>query len=63
MGRNGKIKEKDLKEKQNIFDEALDFTMPVEKYFDKVDDWIQYADDGNQPYTESQIIKMPSTRY
>ena len=57
MGRNGKIKEKDLKEKQNKFYEALDSTTPVEKYFDKIDDWIQYADVGNQPYTASHIIK------
>ena len=36
----------DLKENHNIFDKELDTTMPIGKYFEQIDDCIQYADGG-----------------
>ena len=34
--------------------------MPIDKYFEIIDDCIHYADDGNQQYTVAQIIKNAS---
>ena len=34
MGRYGKITETDLKENHKRFDEALDNTIPIDKYFE-----------------------------
>ena len=56
LDRYGKITETDLKENQKIFYEALDTTMPIEKYFDQIDDWIHYSDGGKKPYTAAKII-------
>ena len=41
--------ETDLKDNHKRFDEALDTTMPIEKYSEIIDDCIQYADDIKQP--------------
>ena len=30
--------------------------MPINKYFEQIDDCIQYEDDDNQPLTAAQII-------
>ena len=57
MNRYGKVTEMDLKENHKRFDEALDNTIPIEKYYEIIDDWIQYADDVKQPHTAAQIIK------
>ena len=40
MDRYGEMIEKDLKENQNIFDEELDNTIPIDKYVEIIDDWI-----------------------
>ena len=56
IDRYGKITETDRKENQKIFDEALDTNMPIDKYIEKNDDCIQYADGGKHPYTVSHII-------
>ena len=56
MYRYEKITETDLKENQNKFYEALDNTMPIDKYFELINDWIQYEDDGKQTYTAAHII-------
>ena len=57
MDRYGKIIETDIQENQERLDKSLDTTMPTEKYFEQIDDCIQYVDDGNQPYTAYRIIK------
>ena len=46
MNRYGKVTEMDLKENHKRFDEALDNTIPIDKYFKQIDYCIQYADDG-----------------
>ena len=53
MDRYGKIT--DLKANQKIFDEVLYTTMHIDKYFEKIDDLIQYADNLKQLYTAHQI--------
>ena len=50
MGRYGKIIETDLKDNHKIFDRALDTTIPIEKYFERIYDCIKNAEDDNQPY-------------
>ena len=57
----GKITETDLNNNQKKFDEALETAMPIGKYFEQIDDCIQYSDDGKQPYTAAQIIKNDYT--
>ena len=53
MDRYRKIIEMYLKENQRIFDETLGTTIPISKYFESIDDCIQYADGGNHPYKDS----------
>ena len=57
MDRYGKITEIDLKENQNIFNEAFDTTITIEKYFEIIYDCVQYVNDENHPYAAAQIIK------
>ena len=54
--RYGKMIETDLKKNHKRFYEALDITMPIVKCFEEIDNCIQYADDGKQPYTADHII-------
>ena len=51
MDRYGKIIETHLKENQKRFNEAFDTTMPIDKYFEQMDDCIQYVYDEKQTYT------------
>ena len=62
MDRYGKNAETNLKENQKRFYEALDNTIPVDKYFEIIDDCIWYADDDKQPYTADHIIKNLSDK-
>ena len=56
MDRYGKIIETHLKENQKRFNEAFDTTMPIDKYFEQMDDCIQYVYDEKQTYTAAHII-------
>ena len=56
MDRYGKIIETSLKENQKISDEAMDTTVSIDKYFEQIDDCIQYVDYSKQPHTAAQII-------
>ena len=56
MDRYGKIIETYLKENQKRFNEAFDTTIPIDKYFEQIDECIQYADYDKQPYTAVQTI-------
>ena len=56
INRYGKTTETDLKEKQRRFEESLDTTVPIEKYFNIIDNCIHYVDDIKQTYMTSQII-------
>ena len=52
----GRIIETELKENNKIFDEALNTTTLIDKYFEIIDYCIQYSDYGKHPYTSDQII-------
>ena len=56
MDRYRKTTETDLEENRKVFDETLDTTMTIDKYFERIDNCIQYTYDSKQPYTDSQII-------
>ena len=56
MYRCGKITETHLKDNHKRFDKALDTTTPIDKYFEIIDNLIQYEDGINQPYKAAQII-------
>ena len=56
MDRYRKMTETDLEENRKVFDEILDTTMTIDKYFESIDNCIQYTYDAKQPYTDSQII-------
>ena len=50
------ITETDLKEHQKKFDEALDTTISIYGYFEKILNCMQYANDIKQPFKAAQII-------
>ena len=56
MDRYGKITEKKLRENQKKFNEALDNTMLIGKYFEIINDCILDEDYFKHSYTASQII-------
>ena len=56
IGRYGRIIETDLKENLKRFDETLDTTIPIGKYFEQINDYIQNVDGGKQTRTPSHII-------
>ena len=37
--------------------ELIDLYLPIDKYFEYVDNFIQCADDGNMTYTTEQVIQ------
>ena len=55
MERYRKITETDLKYNQNIFDKALETTMTINKYSEKIDSFIYFANYDKQPYMADQI--------
>ena len=56
MDRYAKIIKMDLKENQKIFDDTLDTTISIGKYFEHIDDCIQNSDCRKWTYTASQTI-------
>ena len=52
----GKITETELNDNQNILNEASDTTITIDKYFERIEYCIQYADYGKQQYPASRII-------
>ena len=56
IGRYRKITKKDLRENHEIFDEALDTTIPIEKYLYGIENCIKYVYNGNHPYMATHII-------
>ena len=36
--------------------ETIDSSFPIDKYFDRINDWFQFANDDNTPYTAAQFI-------
>ena len=51
-----KFTETNLKKLHKRFYEALDATTPIDKYFERIYDFIQHEDHCNQTYTSSHIM-------
>ena len=56
MDRYGESIRTDLKENQKIFDYELYTNMPIDKYFEIIDECIHYVEYENKTYTRYQII-------
>eukprot|EP00957_Ditylum_brightwellii_P164573 12529971-Ditylum_brightwellii.AAC.1 len=51
----GKITAADVASNNEQFLEVMDMDQPIDVYFTKIDDSVQYAADGKTPYTAQQI--------
>ena len=56
LERYGKITTTDLKYNNQRINEPIDSSLTINKHFEKIDDCIQFADDGKTPYTATQFI-------
>ena len=57
LDRYGKITPADLKDNERRMNEPLDGSQPIDIFFKRIDNAVQYADDGNTPYTPQQILQ------
>ena len=57
MDRYGNITSNDLKANEARINEALDNSIPIDVFFQRIDDYVQYADDGKNPFTANQILQ------
>lgn len=57
LDRYGKITPADIEACKNEMIAAMDSTQPIDMYFKRIDDCIQYAADGNVPFTAHQILQ------
>ena len=57
MDRYGNITAADLKANEACINEALDNSRPIDVFFQRIDDAVQYADDGKKPFTAKQILQ------
>ena len=55
--RYGKITAADLQENKRRLNEPLDSNQPVSIYFKKIEEAAQYANDGNDPFSDNDIIE------
>jgi len=55
MDSYAKIITADLRENEIRMKEPIDTGLPIEKYFERVDCCVQFADNGKAPYTTDQI--------
>eukprot|EP00957_Ditylum_brightwellii_P103371 7877500-Ditylum_brightwellii.AAC.1 len=56
MDHYGQIKPADLVENGINYNKQMDISQPIDAYFVRIDDCIQYASDSKTPYTAKQII-------
>eukprot|EP00957_Ditylum_brightwellii_P156316 11897893-Ditylum_brightwellii.AAC.1 len=56
MDQYGQIKPADLVENGMNYNKPMDISQPIDVYFARIDDFIQYASDGKTLYTAKQII-------
>ena len=57
MDRYGNITASDLKANKARINEALANSRPIDVFFQRIDDAVQYADDGENPFTAKQILQ------
>lgn len=56
MDRYGKISPSALKENEDAMKEPIDTSVPIDVYFKRIDDAVQFAADGDTPFTTEQIL-------
>jgi len=57
IDRYGKITTADLEANKSRMNEPIDTTQTIDVFFKRIDDCIQYADDGEVPFTPMQILQ------
>jgi hypothetical protein len=57
LDRYGKITPADIEECKRRMNDSLDSTQPIDMYFQKIDDCVQYAADGQVAFTPDQILQ------
>jgi hypothetical protein len=57
IDRYGKITPADLETNKKRMNEPIDSTQTIDVFFKRIDDCIQYADDGEVPFTPEQILQ------
>ena len=57
LDRYGKITSADITKCKHRMEEPLDTTEPIDVYFEKIDDCVQYAADGRVAFTTDQILQ------
>ena len=53
----GNITAANLKANETCINEALDNSRPIDVFFQRIDDAVQYADDGKIPFTAKKILQ------
>ena len=59
MERNGKIWASDLEAYRQALVEPIEVDRPIDVYFQRVEDVIQFEQDENTLFTTAQIVQMP----
>jgi cell division septum initiation protein DivIVA len=57
LDRYGKITPADIEECKRKMIEPIDSTQPIDIFFQRIDDCVQYADDGQVAFTAEQILQ------
>lgn len=57
LKRYGKITDGDLHLNKQRMNDPMDPSLPIDMYFKRIDDCIQYAADADMPYTEKQVLQ------
>ena len=57
MQRYGKITPLAIKQNKTLMEEPLDTSQPIDVYFRRVDDCVQFAVDANSPFSAQQILE------
>ena len=53
----GIIMTEDLEAINGKMNEPIELSLPIDKYFKRIDDWFQFYNDGNTPYMAEQVIQ------
>ena len=56
LDRYGNISAADLEQNKTEMEKPLDPSIPIASYYKRIEDAMQYAEDGNSPFTEEQIL-------
>ena len=57
LNRYGKITNADLKTNNQRMNQRIDLFLTIDKYYKRIDDCIEYANDGKTPFMTSQVFQ------